>query len=80
MKPTKITEQEAGELSLISSCLVALDEHMAIQMTARGYLVQQRVEWWNKIRAIYDLRGEEKMTLDTLEGLITSVSPEKENL
>ena len=78
MKPTKITEQETREMSLILSSLLALDEHVAIQMTARGYLVQQRADWWNKIRAIYDLGGEGKMTLDTLEGLITSVPPEKE--
>jgi len=55
MEPVQLSETEARELNLIVSSLDALDEHVAKQIKARGELVHQKKEWWDKILKKYGM-------------------------
>jgi len=77
VEPIKITEEEARDMSAILCSIEALDEHVAMQMIARGHLVAQRVDWWNKVRRSRGMDGK-KMTLDIQNRTITEiVTPEE---
>lgn len=55
MEPVKLTAEEGKALNLLVSSIEALDEHVALQVKARGELVQQKKDWWNKILKKYNL-------------------------
>jgi len=69
MEPVKITEEEKKEIQLIQSSIQALDEHVQIQISARGELTNQKNKWWLNIREKYDLNSSGGLVI-TPEGLI----------
>jgi len=55
MEPVKITEEEKEAIQLIQSSIQALDEHVQIQLSARGELTHQKNNWWLNFREKYEV-------------------------
>lgn len=76
MEPIKITEEEINEIELIICSIDALDEHVQIQIKARGQLVKQRKEWWEKLRKAHNLGDvTEVFHLNREKGVIQNTPP-----
>ncbi len=77
MEPVKITEEHIKEINLIIASIEALDEHVQMQIKARGMLVGQRKDWWEKMRVLYNLdTAKGALYLDQHKGVIKSKADE----
>jgi len=73
MEPVKITEEEGRNIDLLSASVTALDEHVAIQIKARGELVNQLTGWWDEMREKYDLPYKTRYVYNRDDGCIRLV-------
>lgn len=71
MEPVKLTDAEVRELNLSICSIEALDEHVAKQIKARGELLNQKKDWWDKILKKYEI-GKGDFHFNRLDGCIHS--------
>jgi len=77
MEPFKVTDEEGRGINLLVCSIEALDEHVALQIKARGELLNQKMEWWGDIRKKYKINSS-AVYFNRLDGSIhKSTKPKK---